>query len=60
MAFSRGAAWAMKFGLAPPKFFCKGARNGFSGFNNAEQLVHEAEKEEPRQFTGDPHGRRKE
>lgn len=38
---SRGAAWAMKFGLAAPEFFSKLAAHSLPGFNNAEQLVRD-------------------
>ncbi len=38
---SRGAAWAMKFGLAAPEKFSKVATHSLPGFNNAEQLVRD-------------------
>jgi enterochelin esterase-like enzyme len=36
---SRGAAWAMKCGLATPELFARVSAHSLPGFNNAEQLV---------------------
>jgi enterochelin esterase-like enzyme len=38
---SRGAAWAMKCGLASPEIFFRVAAHSLPGFNNAEQLVRD-------------------